>query len=99
MGGLIQKPENSWLQGTLFDIKRLHTDTETKHHTRANKFQGKTYQANSPATKEHNPELQDAGCQKSHQTTDNSKLTIGYFTALQIEEIQLHPPEYQHKLP
>ena len=22
--------------------KRLHTDTETKHHTRANKFQGKT---------------------------------------------------------
>ena len=28
-----------------------HTDTETKHHTRANKFQGKTYQANSPATR------------------------------------------------
>ena len=26
-----------------------------KHHTRANKFQGKTYQANSPATKEHSP--------------------------------------------
>ena len=25
--------------------------TETKHHTRANKFQGKTYQANSPATR------------------------------------------------
>jgi len=51
------------------------------------------------ATQEHSTELQYAGCQKSHQTTDNSKLTIGYFTALQIEEIQLHPPEYQHKLP
>ena len=33
------------------------TNTETKHHTRANKFQGKTYKANSLATKEHSPEL------------------------------------------
>ena len=42
----------------------VHTDTETKHHTRASKFQGKTYQANSPATKEHSPELQDTSCPK-----------------------------------
>ena len=40
-----------------FEIKCLHTDTEIKHHTRANKFQGKTYQAHSPATKERSPEL------------------------------------------
>ena len=48
-------------------IKRLHTYTETKHHTRANKFQGKTYHANSPATQEHSPELQYTGCPKSLQ--------------------------------
>ena len=64
-----------WLQGTPDSrnihsqelIKCLHTDTETKHHTRTNKFQGKTYQANSLATKEHSPELQDTGCPKSPQ--------------------------------
>ena len=33
-------------------IKCLHTYTETKHHPRANKFQSKTYHANSPATQE-----------------------------------------------
>ena len=31
--------------------------------------------------------------------TDTSKLTTGHFTALQREEIQLHPPEHRHKLP
>ena len=64
-------PENSRLQGTLIDknsSKRLHTDTETKHHSRANKFQSKTYHANSPATQEHRPELQYTGCPKSYQT-------------------------------
>ena len=45
-------------------IKRLHTYTETKHHLRANKFQSKIYQANSPATQEHSPELQYTGCPK-----------------------------------
>jgi len=30
---------------------------------------------------------------------DISKLTTGHFIALQTEEIQLHPPEHQHKLP
>ena len=58
---ILRTPENSWLQGTLMDkssSKSLHTYIETKHHTRANKFQGKTYQANSPATQEHSPELQ-----------------------------------------
>ena len=42
--------------------------TETKLHPRANKFQSKTYQANSPAMQEHSPELQHTGCPKSHQT-------------------------------
>jgi len=31
-------------------IKCLHTYTETKHHPKANKFQSKTYHANSPNT-------------------------------------------------
>ena len=30
---------------------------------------------------------------------DISKLTTGHFIALQREEIQLHPPEHQCKLP
>ena len=33
----------------------------------ANKFQSKTYHANSLATQEHSPELQHTGCPKSHQ--------------------------------
>ena len=49
-------------------IKRLHIYTETKLHPRANKFQSKTYQANSPATQEYSPELQYTGFPKSHQT-------------------------------
>ena len=49
-------------------IKHLHTYTETKHCPRANKFQRKTYHANSPATQEHSPELQYTGCPKLLQT-------------------------------
>ena len=30
---------------------------------------------------------------------DSSKLTTGHLIALQREEIQLHPPEHQRKLP
>ena len=74
-------------------------NTETKHHLKANKFQSKTYQANSQKTQEHNPEHKNTGGQKSHQTTDTTKLTTGHFIALQREEIQLHPPEHQYKLP
>src|SRR5574337_611652 len=48
--------------------KSLHTYTDTKHHPRANKFQSKTYNANSPTTPEHSPELQYTGCPNSHQT-------------------------------
>ena len=44
--------------------KTLHTYTETKHHPRANRFQSKTYHANSPATQEHTPELQYTGSSK-----------------------------------
>ena len=40
---------------------------ETKLHQRANKFQSKTYHANSPATQEHSPEHDNAGFPKSHQ--------------------------------
>ena len=37
---------------------------------------------------------------QSHtKPTDTSKLVTGHFIALQREETQLHPPEYQHKLP
>ena len=53
--------------------KCLHTDTEIKHHTRANKFQGKTYQANSPATKEHTALSFKIQTAQSHpKTTDIS---------------------------
>ena len=67
----LRTTENSWLQGTLIDkssSKSLHTYTETKLHPRANKFQSKTYQANSPTMQEHNPEHKNTGGQKSHQT-------------------------------
>ena len=47
-------------------LKYLYT--ETKYHPRANKFQSKTYHANSPAMQEHSPELQCTGCPKSQQT-------------------------------
>ena len=66
------------VQGILSAYKCLHTDTEIKHHTRANKFQGKTYQANSPATKERSPELQDTGCPKSPQ--NHKHLITHYWT-------------------
>ena len=59
-------------------IKRLHTYTETEHHARAKKFQGNTYQANSPATQEHSPELQDTGCPKSPQ--NHRHLITHYWT-------------------
>ena len=59
-------------------IKRLHTYTETKHHPRVNKFQSKTYHANSPATQEHSLELQYTGCSKSLQT--HWHLIIHYWT-------------------
>ena len=37
---------------------------------------------------------------KSHTNLiDTSKLTTGHFTALQREEMQLHPPEHQRTLP
>ena len=65
---ILRTPENSWLQGTLIDRSSSNTYTETKHHSRANKFQSKTYHANSPATQEHSPELQYTGCPKSLQT-------------------------------
>ena len=49
-------------------IKNLHTYNEINHHPRANKFQSKTYHANSPATLKNSPEFQYTGCPKSHQT-------------------------------
>ena len=64
--------------------KHLHTYTETKHHPRANKFQSKTYQANSPAMEEHIPELQYTGCLKSLQT--HRHLKTHYWTRHRIPE-------------
>ena len=75
----LRTPENSWLQGTLINMsssKSLHNNTETKHHPRANKFQSKTYHANSPAMQEHIPELQYIGCQNSHQTHRHLKTLL-----------------------
>ena len=95
-------PENSWLQGTLIDkstSKTLHTYTETKFHPRVNKFQSKTYHANSPATQEHSPKLQYTGCPKSHQTHRHLKTHYWALHCTQREEIQLHPPEHGYKLP
>ena len=77
----LRTPENSWLWQTLIDkssSKSLHTYTETSFHPRANKFQSKTYQANSPTTQEHNPEHKNTGGQKSHQTYRHLKTL--YFT-------------------
>ena len=66
---ILRTPEYSLLQGTLIDrsSSKASTYTETKHHPKANKFQSKTYHANSPATQEHSPELQYTGCPKSLQ--------------------------------
>ena len=66
-----------YILSTLMDsalrmINGLHTYTETKHHPRANKFQSKTYHANSPATQEHTPELQNTGSSSYSKTTDIS---------------------------
>ena len=90
MGGLSSNPENTrelLNPGNINRqelIKRLHTYTEAKHHPRANKFQSKTYYANSPATQEHSPELQYTGCPKSLQT--QWYLIIHYWTLHCIPE-------------
>ena len=73
-GGLSPNPENTGELLTPGNINRqelmkhLHTYTETKHHPRANKFQSKTYHANSPATEERSPKHQYTGCPKLLQT-------------------------------
>ena len=93
--------ENSSLQGPSNDkssSKSLHTHYETKLHPRANKFQSKTYYANPPSGNiTLSTKIQVA---KSHtKPIDTSKFTTGHFITLQREEIQLHPPEHQLKLP
>ena len=73
-GGLSPNPENTrelLTPGNINQqelIKHLHIHTETKHHPRANKFQSKTYHANSRAIQKHSPKLQYTGCSKSLQT-------------------------------
>ena len=52
--GILQARVLEW--GAIAFSKSLHTYTETKLHPRANKFQSKTYQADSPTMQEHNPE-------------------------------------------
>ena len=52
--------------------------TKTMLHPRSNKFQSKTYQANSPKTQEHNPEHKNTGSWESHQT--HRHLTTHYWT-------------------
>ena len=53
--------------------KSFHTNTETKLCPRANKFQSKTYHANSPTKQEHNTRHKNTGSQKSHQTHRHPK--------------------------
>ena len=76
-----------WLQGTPDSRDHYWTGAhQTPPHIhwnqaphKANRFQGKIYQANSPATKEHSPELQDTGCPKSPQ---NHRHLITYYWTL-----------------
>jgi len=62
---------------------------ETKLHPRANKFQSKTYHANSPATQEHSPEHEKAGFPKSHQIHRHLKT---HYWILHCERINPTPP-------
>ena len=50
--------------------KSLHMYTETKLHSRTNKFQCKTYHSNSSAKQEYNPEHLKMDCPKPCQTID-----------------------------
>ena len=61
--GMAEEPEIKFATSAV-SSKCLHTYTETKHHPRANKFQSKTYHANSPATQELTPEVQYSGSSK-----------------------------------
>ena len=72
---------------------------EVQLHPRANKFQGKTYQANSPTKQEHNPEHKNTGSQKSYQTHRHLKTHYWTLHCTPERKIQLHPPEHQCKLP
>ena len=77
----MRTPEKSSVQGTLINkssLKSFHIYAETKLHPRANKFQSKLYQANSPTTQEHNTEHKNTGGQKSSQT--HRHLKIHYWT-------------------
>ena len=72
----LRMPENSWLRWTLIDKSSseiLHIYTETKLHPKANKFQSKIYQANSPTMQKHNSDHKNIDGQKSHQTLRHLK--------------------------
>ena len=79
--------------------KNLFTYTETKLHPRANKFQSKTHQTNSPTMQEHNPKHKIQVAKSHTKPIDTLTLTTGHFIALQREKIELHPPKRQHKIP
>ena len=69
--GMAEEPEIKFATSA-GSSKCLHTYTETKHHPRANKFQSKTYHANSPGTQEHTPELQNTGSSSYYKIIDIS---------------------------
>ena len=80
-------------------IECLHTYAETKHQPRANEFQSKY---TTQIIQQHRNIALSFNLQASQshtKPTDISKLITGHFIALQREEIQLHPPEHQRKLP
>ena len=78
-GGLNPKLENTRKLLTPGNINRQELMQKppylhwTKLHPRANKFQSKTYQANSPTKQEHNPKHKNTSGQKSHQTQGHLK--------------------------
>ena len=94
--------ENTWLQATLTDKrppKSIHTQTDTKFHPRAYKFQCKTHHANSPGKKETSLNFKRCAAQSHTKPIGTPRLTTGHFIELQREEIHLHSPEHQHKFP
>ena len=99
---ILRTPENSWFQGTLIDRSSSNAYIPTlKPSTTQGPTSAKARHTVQILQQHRNIALsfniQDA--QSHTKCTDISKLISGHFIALQREEIQLHPPEPQHKLP
>ena len=102
---LNSKPEstkNSWLQGTLINRSSSNASIATlKPSTTQGPTSSRARHTMQILQQRRNIALSfNIQAAQSHtKLIDISKLTTGLFIALQREEIQLHPPEHQHKLP